>query len=140
VVKARLTTLGVGVRSLVSDRAKALIKLAETGLACLSVPDLFHLLHDLTKSYALAIFSRLRHAQQALRHAQERLATYQESHPGGAEVHHARAVVEAHEAEVQRWQSVRSDYRHHLEHLSLIMHPWCLVGSTPQTSHEVACQ
>jgi len=140
VVKARLTTLGVGVRYLVSDRAKALIKLAETGLACLSVPDLFHLLHDLTKSYALAIFSRLRQAQQALRHAQERLATYQESHPGGAEVQHARAVVEAHEAEVQRWQSVRSDYRHHLEHLSLLMHPWRLLGSTPQTSHEVACQ
>lgn len=65
VVKARLATLGVGVRSLVSDRAQALITLAETGLACLSVPDFFHLLHDLTKSSSLALFSRLRHAQQA---------------------------------------------------------------------------
>ena len=55
VVKARLTMLGTGVRYLVSDRAKALIKLAETGLACLSIPDLFHLMHDLTKSYSLAI-------------------------------------------------------------------------------------
>ena len=35
-VKTRLETLGVGVRYLVSDRAKALIKLAETGLECLS--------------------------------------------------------------------------------------------------------
>jgi hypothetical protein len=51
---------------LVSDRAKALIKLAHTGLGCLSIPDLFHLSHDLAKGYALAIFSRLRHAQQAL--------------------------------------------------------------------------
>jgi hypothetical protein len=140
VVKARLATLGVGVRYLVSDRAKALIKLAETGLACLSVPDLFHLIHDLAKSYSLAIFSRLRQAQQALRHAQERLATCQESHPGGAEVQQARALVETHEAEVKRWQSVRSDYRNHLEHLSLIMHPWRLLGSTPQTSQEVEGQ
>jgi hypothetical protein len=140
VVKARLTTLGVGVRYLVSDRAKALIKLAETGLACPSVPDLFHLLHDLAKSYSLAIFSRLRQAQQALRHAQERLTLCQKSHPGDADVQHARAVVEAHEAEVQRWQNVRSDYRHHLENLSLIMHPWRLLGSAPQTSHEVECQ
>lgn len=140
VVKARLETLGVGMRYMVSDRAKALITLAETGLACLSVPDFFHLLHDLTKSYSLAIFSRLRQAQQALKHAQERLAACQEAHPDGAAVHHAQVLVEAHEAEVQRWQSVRSDYRHHLEHLSLSMHPWRLLGSIPQTSHEVEDQ
>ena len=114
VVKARLATLGVGVRSMVSDRAKALITLAETGLACLSVPDFFHLLHDLPKRSSLAIVSRLRHAQQALKHAQERLAACQEAHPDGAEVQHAQAVVEAHASEVQRWQSVRSDSRHHL--------------------------
>jgi hypothetical protein len=48
-VKARLKTLGVEVSSLVSDRAKALIKLAETGLDCLSIPDVFHLSHALAK-------------------------------------------------------------------------------------------
>ena len=140
VVKARLATLGVGVRYMVSDRAKALITLAETGLACLSVPDFFPLLQDLTKSYALAMFSRLRHAPQALQHAQERLAACQEAHPDGADVQHAQAVVQAREVEVQRWQHVRSDYRHHLEHLSLIRHPWRLVGSRPQTSHEGEAQ
>jgi len=40
-VKTRLKTLGVEVSYLVSDRAKALIKLAETGLDCLSIPDVF---------------------------------------------------------------------------------------------------
>src|SRR5881392_1773536 len=44
-VKARLEGLGTEVLYLVSDRAKALIKLAETGLDCLSIPDLFHLIH-----------------------------------------------------------------------------------------------
>ena len=67
VVKARLATLGVGVRYLVSDRAKALIKLAETGLACLSVPDVFPLLQDLTTSDSLAIFSRLRPSAAGLK-------------------------------------------------------------------------
>jgi hypothetical protein len=140
VVKARLAPLGVGVRSLVSDRAKARIQLAETGLACLRVPDVFHLLHALAKRDALAIFSRLRHAQQALRHAQERLATCQGSPPGGAPGQQARALVEAHAAEVQRWQGVRSDYRHPREPLSLLLHPWRLLGSIPQTSHAVAGQ
>lgn len=138
--KARLATLGVGVRSRVSDRAKALIQLAATGLACLRAPDVFHLRQDLTKGSALAMCSRLRHAQEPLPHAQERLAACQAAHPDGAEVHHAPAVVQARDAAVQRWQNVRSDYRHHLEQLSLIMHPWRLVGAIPQTAHEGEAQ
>jgi len=43
-VAERLADLGAVVQYLVSDRAKALIKLAETGQECLSVPDLFHIL------------------------------------------------------------------------------------------------
>jgi hypothetical protein len=139
-VKARLDLLGVGVLYMVSDRAKALIKLAETGLECLSVPDLFHLMHDLAKSYSLAIFSRLSQAQQALHRAQERLATSQASHPGAPEGQQAQALVEECEAEVQRWQSVRMAYRNHLETLSLIVHPWWLLDSRRQTSQEVEGQ
>jgi hypothetical protein len=139
-VKARLETLGVGVFYLVSDRAKALIKLAETGLECLSIPDFFHLIHDLVKSYSLAICSRLRQAQQALHHARERLATCQVSNPSGAEVQQAQALVEMSDAEVKRWQSVRIAYRDHLETLSLILHPWRLLDSTRQTSPEVERQ
>src|ERR687883_912637 len=45
----RLTTLGTQVLYMVSDRAKALIKLAHTGLGCPSIPDVFHLGHDLAK-------------------------------------------------------------------------------------------
>jgi hypothetical protein len=136
-VQARLKTLGAEVSSLVSDRAKALIKLAHTGLDCLSIPDLFHLSHDLAKGYSLAIFSRLRHAQQALTQAQEHLARAEASHPVGVKVQQAQAVVKTHQAEVECWQAVRSAYRTHLATLSLILHPWSLLDSTRQTSTEV---
>ena len=136
-MNARLKTLGVEVAYLVSDRAKALIKLAETGLECLSIPDLFHLSHDVAKNSALAIFRRLRHAQQALTHARERLATVQTAHPGSAQTQQAQAVVESHEAEVKRWQGVRSAYRTQLATLSLTLHPWRLVDLTRQSSQEV---
>jgi hypothetical protein len=106
-------------------------------LDCLSIPDVFHLSHDLAKSASLAIFSRLRHAQQALTHARERLARCQASHPGCAQTQQAQALVAASEAEVQRWQGVRSTYRTHLSNLSLILHPWGLVDSIRQTSQEV---
>jgi hypothetical protein len=136
-VEARLAALGAGVLYLVSDRAKALIKLAETGLECLSIPDVFHLIHELVKSYSLSICGRLRQARQALSQAQEHLRTCQASHPSGADVQQAQAAVEASEAEVTRWESVHRAYRHHLETVSLIVHPWRLVDSTPQTSQEV---
>ena len=45
----RLKTFGTEALSLVNDRAKALIKLAHTGFGCLSIPDLFHVSHDLAK-------------------------------------------------------------------------------------------
>src|SRR5437660_435670 len=139
-VEARLEALGAGGLYLVSDRAKALIKLAETGLECLSIPDLFHLIHDLVKSYSWAILGRLRHARQALSQAQEHLRTCQASHPNGADVQQAQAAVEASEAEVTRWESVHRAYRHHLETVSLLVHPWRLVDSTRQTSEEVERQ
>src|SRR5215467_4355483 len=75
----RLTTLGTEVLYMVSDRAKALIKLAHTGLGCLSIPDLLHLGHDRAKGYSLAIFGRLRQAQRDFEHAKQRLETVQQN-------------------------------------------------------------
>src|SRR5215475_13352888 len=139
-INGRLKTFGIGGLYLVSDRAKALIKLAHTGLGCLSIPDLFHLSHDLAKGYALAIFGRLRQAQQALAQARQRLEALQASQAGSAQVQQAQASVEACEAVVARWQGVRSAYRQRLANLSRSMHPWRLGDSTRQTSQEVARQ
>ncbi len=140
VIQARLKTLGVPVRSLVSDRAPALIKLAKTGLDCLSIPDLFHLIRELVKSYSLAIGSRLRQARQSLGQAREHLAKFQADDPEGAEAELARVVVETGEAEVSRWEGVHDTYRLHLEAISLSVHPWRVVDSTPQTAQEVEDQ
>jgi hypothetical protein len=55
---------------MVSDGAKALVKLALSGLNCPNVPDLFHLLRDLSKSLGTAIAlqqARLQKEQVALK-------------------------------------------------------------------------
>jgi len=139
-VNERLKTFGIGVLSLVSDRAKALIKLAQTGLGCLSIPDLFHLSHDLAKGYALAIFGRLRQAIQALTHAKQRLESLHNSQADRAQVEQAQAVVAACERSVHHWQGVHSAWKQHLANLSCILHPWRLVDSTRQTSLAVEQQ
>jgi IclR helix-turn-helix domain len=66
-VDERLKALGTSVLYLVSDRAKALIQLAEKGLECLSMPDFFHGVQKIVKSYALAVGRRLSQAHKALK-------------------------------------------------------------------------
>jgi hypothetical protein len=73
----RLTTFGTEVLYVVSDRAKALVKLAHTGLGCLSIPDLFHLSQGVAKGSALAIFGRLWQAKRDLEQATQRLEMVQ---------------------------------------------------------------
>jgi len=133
-----LTTLGTEVRYLVSDRAKALIKLAQTGLGCLSIPDLFHLSHDLAKSSSLAIFGRLRQAKRELEHAKQGLEKLQKNlQTDSAQAAQAQARVAACATSVKDWQEVGRAWRQHLAKLSGILHPWRLVDSIRQTSQEV---
>jgi hypothetical protein len=134
----RLTTFGAEVLYLVSDRAKALVKLAHTGLGCLSIPDLFHLSHDLARGYSLAIFSRLRQAKRDLEHATQRLETVQQN-TQAARVHleQAQARVATCATALHHWQGVGSAWRQQLSNVSRILHPWRLADSTRQTSQEV---
>jgi hypothetical protein len=140
VVEERLQDLGTGVLYLVSDRAQALIQLAEHGLACLSMPDFFHVVHDIVKSYSRALGQRWRHAQQALTKATEALARHQEVRGAEQASYEASALVEGRQAEVTRWAEAHLSYRGHLERLSLTLHPFRLSDSTPQTSAQVESQ
>ena len=114
-VEERLKALGTGVLSVVSDRAKALIQLAEQGLECLSMTDFFHVVHEIVKSSSLALGQRWRHAQQELTKAQEALARRQGRRQGEQAIREARALVEARPAEVTRWEEASHIYRGHLE-------------------------
>lgn len=136
-VDERLTALSTGVRYLVSDRAKALIQLAEVGLECMSMPDVFHVMHDLVKSYAFAIARRVHQAQQALKKAEE-VCSKQLGLPGQPQAPSAaQHQMEGCRRDVERWQGVHSAYRHHLAALSLALPPFDLDNSSPQNSVQV---
>ena len=139
-VDARLKALGTEVLYLVSDRAKALIQLAEKGLECFSMPDFFHVVHEIIKSYSLAMGRRLRQAQQELKQAKEALARRQGLAQAAQEDPEATALVEARQAEVTRWEEAHATYRGHLETLSLTLHPFRISDAAPQTSAQVESQ
>jgi hypothetical protein len=133
----RLKTLGTDVLSLVSDRAKALIKLTQTGLGCVSIPDVFHLSHDLATGYALAIFGRLRQAKQTLEHAKQRLEALQKNAQAEhGHIEQAQALVAESETSLTHWQGVSRPWKEPLSHVSRILHPWRLADSNRQTSQE----
>ena len=135
---ARLTTFGTEVLYMVSDRAKALIKLAHTGLRCPSIPDVFHLGHDLAKSYSLAIFGRLRQAKRELEQAKQGLEKLQKNiQTDAAQVAQAQARAAAWATSVNHWQEVGRAWRQHLAKLSGILHPWRLLDSIRQTSRRL---
>jgi hypothetical protein len=137
----RLTTLGTAVLYMVSDRAKALIKLAHTGLRCPSIPDVFHLGHDLAKGYSLAICGRLRQAKRALEQAKQRLETVQKNAQADrAQVAQAQTRVAAYATSVHHGQEGGSAWRQHLSNVSRILPPWRLLASIRQTSQEVEAQ
>ena len=133
----RLDTLNCGVRYLVSDRAKALIQLAEKGFGCLSIPDFFHLVHELVKSSSLSIGRRLTQSQKALEKAEAVLEKAQRHSREGSANALAICAVEALKQEVGRWEGVLSTYRDHLLRLSLAMHPFDIDASRVQCSKHI---
>jgi Family of unknown function (DUF6399) len=140
VVEARLKALGAEVLSLVSDRAKALMQLAENGLECLSMPDFFHVVHEIGTSYSLAIGQRLRQAHQERKQAPEALVRLSGRPHAAPADSAAKAVVEARQAEGTRWAEVHHTSRQHVEPLSLTRHPFHIANAAPQTSAQVESQ
>ena len=136
-VDQRLDALKAQVRYVVSDRAKALIQLAEKGLECLSMPDFFHLVHDIVKSYSLALGQRRKQAHQELQKAEDRLRKHHEGDSRGEAYREATHQVAVHYAEVTYWEARHQEYRQQLETLSLTLHPFAIDDSAPQTSAQV---
>jgi Family of unknown function (DUF6399) len=97
-------------------------------------------LHEITKSYSLAIGRHLKQAHQELTKATEALARHQGRPHAPHAAPEATAMVEARQAQVQQWEEVQHTYRHHLETLSLTLHPFRIANSMPQTADQVASQ
>jgi len=102
----------MGLSGLVSDGAKALVKLALSGLGCPSLPDMFHLLYALSKSIGSAIARQ----QVQLQHQglQEKLKTL--SSP--AAISEVSAQITVLQAQQDKLEIDRQDYQQNLHALS----------------------
>jgi hypothetical protein len=116
-------------RILVSDGAKALVKLAISGLGCASVPDLFHLLHGLSKSMGTAI-ARQRMQLQKQEHTLQEQMKVSPSHQGNSQILHLQTQLLSLETDHQ-------DYQESLHILSQTIHPFSLKTGEAQLGLEL---
>ncbi len=132
-----LTRVGVRVRSLVSDRAPALIKLALEGFKCPSVADLFHPLWDLSKSVGAALSRQFTQAQQKLAQAQKRLAQLTAL---AKDTTAQQQLMEQLQAHCEFVQSGQHTYHRLRQQLTLAVHPFALSDGSFKTTTEIQAQ
>jgi len=144
----RLKFLGCHVRHFVSDRAKALIKLAMDGLGCCSGADLFHAQQDLTHWLGAGFWRKLGAAQKAVSQARSKVQAMgiDANTLGTARQTPALKAVEELarvEAEQKRLEQGKEKFRGLLHGISKVLHPFSLTGKqqdAPQVAQELHTQ
>ena len=133
----RLEARGIRVGHAVSDRAKALIKLAVEGFGCASGADTFHEQYGISRWLSPALGRRKAKAEQGCEAAQKAL----ESPPPGAGAGE-RADLEAQRAQAMealaQVEAAQKGYQGNLLGISEEVHPFSLEDGTRRTAEGVA--
>ncbi|MEM8677704.1 MAG: hypothetical protein AAGF83_28180, partial [Cyanobacteria bacterium P01_G01_bin.67] len=123
-VSNSLKPLGLKVKYLVSDRAKAIVKLALKDLGTHSIADLFHVLYDLNRSVAWELNYLANQLQKQLKMSQEKKAQPE-----------LIAQIETNQTILQQSRLTYSDCCHGI---STCLHPFDSNQNTPQTTEIVS--
>jgi hypothetical protein len=118
-------------RQMVSDSAKALIKLALKGLDCQWTPDLFHLLWNCGKPFGAAIGRQLGQLNKQIGQVQSQLEkAQQQGNPPQALAVQMAQLQQQHE----QIENAQQTYRAAMHQISTLVHPFRLDGLGFQTA------
>ncbi|NJN48315.1 MAG: hypothetical protein HC808_19605 [Candidatus Competibacteraceae bacterium] len=124
-----LASVGLNLRYVVSDRAKALVKLALAGLACPSIPDVFHALRDLATVVGVSFHLKLARLEEQRAQVQQTLSVL---HAKGHETHLQRRFIVHLNEEIATLQADQASAQALLREASYAVHPFALADSTCQ--------
>ncbi|MEL7052588.1 MAG: DUF6399 domain-containing protein [Cyanobacteria bacterium J06588_5] len=118
---------------LVSDGARALVKLAVSGLGCVSVADLFHALRALGRPFGPVL------GRQAvsLKKQQDKLQKQLDKHREQPLSTALQSSLEGIVADQQQGQKDEQTYHDAIEHISQIIHPFTLDSQQWQTQRNL---
>ncbi|MEM8643011.1 MAG: DUF6399 domain-containing protein [Cyanobacteria bacterium P01_G01_bin.54] len=111
---------------LVSDGARALVKLAISGIGCVSVPDLFHALRALGRPIGSVLGRQCAALQKQHDKLHKELSKSNDVPPAQS----LQLLIESNATAQQRLQQAQQTYHDALEQISQIVHPFTL--DTPQ--------
>lgn len=129
-VQQALTPLGITLRYVVSDRAKALVKLALEGFSCPSIPDVFHALRDLTKVMSIGLHLKLARVEQKRVQAEQKLHTLQAN---GKETPIEQRLIDHLSAQAAALRADQASAQALLRQASQVLHPFTLADSRRQS-------
>ena len=135
----RLEALGIEVSHAISDRAKALIKLAVTGFECDSGADLFHAQQDLSRWLGIKL---ARHTATVEKH----LNVAQAAEENALETKTTTTMTERQALKEQsitarknydQARQVQTEYHENLQGISDDLHPFSLFDNSPNDAEKV---
>ena len=132
-----VTRVGVTVRCLVSDQAKALSKLALDELQCRKIPDLFHALHEVVTVFGGRFARNAASLQRTITEAQVTIETLrQQGKPPARIARHEQALTDLRAAHTIIVDG-QTRYYEALHAISLLVHPFSRDGHHPHTAKAV---
>lgn len=123
-VSLALKPLGLKVKYLVSDRAKAIVKLAWHDLGANSIADLFHVLYNLNRSLAFEL-----NCKESRLHKQIKRAILNQAQP---------EIISQLEGIKHALEQSRLTYDNCCHYISTCLHPFDINQNTPQTAEIVS--
>ena len=133
----RLKALGIEVNHAISDRAKALIKLAVTGFDCASGADLFHEQYGISQWLSSALGRRKAKAQEQCEEAENALKT-KSSKVSSKDVEVLQAQRISAQETLENADKVQQEYRQQLQAIGEEVHPFSPAQTDCRTADSVA--
>jgi len=118
-----LSKLGLNIHYCVSDRAKALVKLAIDELGCPSIADLFHALRELSQGIGSELSNHLFRVNRRLRELDDTAAN--------------ASLKQQLQVQKSGLEQAQNQYRSILHQLTTTLHPFAIRLGIPQTSQRV---
>lgn len=136
--QARLKELGLSVKHFISDRGKALVKLATAGLGCLAGADIFHAQYGISKWLGRSLHGKLGSATRQLHEAQAKLVKLREKEAQADVIRTQKQRVKEKQEKLDVIQAGREAYSAVQQTISAVVHVFDVADSHPQSSEQVA--
>lgn len=133
-VRQALEPLGITLRYIVSDRAKALVKLAVDGFHCPSLPDVFHALRDLSKVVGVSFHLKLGRLEDKRTQAQRTLSSLQAK---GKHTYVQERFIGHLDEQITALRTDQTRAQQVLREASYAIHPFALSDSSRQQAPPV---